>query len=104
MRLPSVYKGQSISSYILWLYFSLGQVQLKLDLSDYNIRVCHILNLRSHVTHHFCLYHHHVIGPQSKIFTLETKLMYYNLRILGIHLSVCCVIGLGINCTCQTTE
>src|SRR6266481_6812738 len=35
-----------ILSYILWLYFSFSQVQSKLNLSDYNIRVCYILNLR----------------------------------------------------------
>src|SRR6266481_1510875 len=51
------------SSYILWLYFSFSQVQSKLDLSDYNIRVCYILDLRSHITCDFCLYHHHIIGP-----------------------------------------
>src|SRR6266481_2770111 len=71
------------SSYILWLYFSLSQVQSKLDLSDYNIRVCYILDLRSHVTHDFHLYHHHVIGPQGKIFTLETNSCITTFAYLG---------------------
>src|SRR6266481_970525 len=75
------------TSYILWLYFSFRQVQSKLDLSDYNIRVCYILNLRSHITRDFRLYHHHVIGPQGKIFTLETNSHITTLAYLGYALS-----------------
>src|SRR6266481_5685569 len=65
------------------LYFSFSQVQSKLDLSDYNIRVCYILDLRSHVTCDFHLHHHHVIGPQGKIFTLETNSLITTFAYLG---------------------
>src|SRR6266481_3293477 len=44
------------SSYIPWFYFSLGQVQSKLDLSGYRIRECHI-TLWSHITRDICLHH-----------------------------------------------
>src|SRR6266481_8279372 len=44
------------ASYILWLYFSFSQVQSKLNLSDYQMRECHIM-LLSHITCDICLHH-----------------------------------------------
>src|SRR6266481_4187748 len=48
--------GQSIQVIFSGFYFSLGQVQSKLNLSDYSIRECHI-TLLSHITHDICLHH-----------------------------------------------
>src|SRR6266481_8760409 len=48
--------GQSIQVIFSGFYFSLGQVQSKLVLSDYSIRECHI-TLLSHITRDIRLHH-----------------------------------------------